>query len=171
MKYFRKDSLLLIVVGFCSASFNFSFEFVYVLNTYLTFSGIFFNSQLTIPDDCKGESLCEIVREKMKPGTKLYLEGDFSSTGFELRAGYNGNGLTFGKDLILQDVKLVVSVGTSTEFYVQGEVRMKQPPVVFRGRLFQFTKIMFSEKPYKNEYIYIIYRRKFNFSAKVLVHL
>ena len=113
----------------------------------MTFSGIFFNSQLTIPDDCKGESLCEIVREKMKPGTKLYLEGDFSSTGFELRAGYNGNGLTFGKDLILQDVKLVVSVGTSTEFYVQGEVRMKQPPVVFRGRLFQFTKIMFSEKP------------------------
>ncbi|XP_057311457.1 uncharacterized protein LOC130649225 [Hydractinia symbiolongicarpus] len=93
--------------------------------------GVFFSTQLTITNDCKGSALCEVAREKMKPGTKLRLEGEKTTSGMTLRAVYDGNGFELGKNLKLTKLQAVLQVAAETKFYFEGEMKLKDPPLEF----------------------------------------
>ncbi|XP_057297784.1 uncharacterized protein LOC130628792 [Hydractinia symbiolongicarpus] len=97
--------------------------------------GIYFTTELTIPEDCKGDALCEVAREKMLPGTKLYLEGDVNTWGMELRAGYRGGGLQLGDNIVLHKAHIVIKIAVVTEVYIEGELKIKDPPLIFKGKL------------------------------------
>ncbi|XP_057311361.1 uncharacterized protein LOC130649151 [Hydractinia symbiolongicarpus] len=97
--------------------------------------GVFFSTQLTIPNDCKGSALCEVAREKMKPGTKLRLEGEITTSGMTLRAVYDGNGFELGKNLKLTKLQAVLQVAAETKFYFEGEMKLKDPPLEFAGTI------------------------------------
>ena len=66
---------------------------------------MYFNAELVVPDTCTKDPLCEEVKSRLKPGTKLYLNGEFTTSGLKVQAGWDGEiDFTKDKSLVMRKV-------------------------------------------------------------------
>ncbi|XP_047124032.1 uncharacterized protein LOC101234357 isoform X1 [Hydra vulgaris] len=99
--------------------------------------GIFLSTVVTIPEDCKGEQLCDIAKDKMSVGTKLFMDGQITTDGLTMKGKYMGYGLHFGKNFILKDTFLVIKINkSSAEFSIDGKLTLSNPKLDFEGKVF-----------------------------------
>lgn len=97
--------------------------------------GITFKTKLIIPEECHREPLCEVIKDKLKTGAELNLEGDVTAMGLNLRASYTGRGISFGDNMLMMNVSLVVGVGyDGTQYFFEGEMRFLKQKLSFNGK-------------------------------------
>lgn len=116
--------------------------------------GVFFNTTISLPTDCKREPMCEVIREKMNAGSQLILEGEVTEDGMTLKAGWMGDGISFGENLLLMNAVVQLSVTKEgTEFYIQGSMKFVKQKIIFKGEIYFIPKTFFI----KDYYIYFLY--------------
>ena len=86
-----------------------------------------------------------MIKDKLKTGAELNLEGDVTATGLMLRASYTGRGISFGDNMLMLNVSLVVGVGyDGTQYYFEGEMRFIKQKLSFNGAFtFHVDKLHF----------------------------
>ena len=101
--------------------------------------------------------MCEVIKDKMKPGTKLFLDGEINDTGFELRAPYRGEiGLSFGMGFVLEDAVFCVRVDPcETQIFIEGLMKISDPELQFKGMYVNKSDLLasfplFSYSPVQN---------------------
>ena len=116
----------------CISIYAFLNPALYYKTLYL---GVYFNTTLILPTDCQREPMCEVFKDKMKPGTKLFLQGDITSSSMTLRAGWSGNGIPFGDNMVLVNAEIMLTVSfDNTDFNVQGEMKFLKQQITFKGK-------------------------------------
>jgi len=82
--------------------------------------GVFLDALAVLPDDCKGESICSFLKDKLGAGATLGLSGAITSSGFKLAAVLKGD-LKLSEKFTLKEVSLNVNIGKGdAEFYIEG---------------------------------------------------
>ena len=113
-----------------------SFNVLSSLIEYLLTLGVLFRGEFAIPKDCKGDALCEVsknVTKDEKTERKFVLEGGVTSSGFELKAMYQGN-WKIGENVVIPGVSLVIKVGKETKIYFEVTVNILQPKLELQGK-------------------------------------
>lgn len=94
------------------------------------------STTISLPEDCLHDVLCEVLRDKTKPDTKMSVDGNLTSSGMILRAVFRGsvNELKFNKNMVMENPVLHVRVQERSEVFMEGDLKMIDQQLEFKGR-------------------------------------
>ena len=88
------------------------------------------------PDQCDGDKMCSFIKEHLKSGLSLKLNGVFSEEGVKMAVDYPGT-TPLTETITMQDIQLSLNIeGIDSNIFIKVSLILKDPPLKFTGIIF-----------------------------------